>query len=90
MYTHTTNGHGGIDVQEVVNSEICRSEGSFTVDDVRERIAERIQPYMDGMDSETRMKTTNRINSFLEYAINVYATSGNIKYVGKGRYRSTI
>lgn len=86
MDTHTLS-HGRIDVQEVVNSEVLRSEGAFDENDVLKRIADRIQPHMGMFSPEEKIETTQKIRRFLSYVIRTYSVHGILRYVGKGKYK---
>lgn len=86
MDTHTLS-HGRIDAQEVVNSEVLRSEGAFDENDVLKRIADRIQPYMGMFSPKEKIETMQKIRRFLGYVISTYSTHGILRYVGKGKYR---
>ena len=87
MDTHTLSSHGSIDVQEVVVSEVLRSEGAFEENDVLKRIADRIQPYMDMFSPEEKIKTLQKIRSFLDYTIRILSAQNTLRYVSKGKYR---
>ena len=86
MYTHTVK-HGRIDVHEVVVSELLRSEGDFTKEDVLERIGRRIAPYQKDCNENEKWKTTLAIRDHLEYIMTVFSQGNLIEYVGDCTYR---
>ena len=72
---------GKMDIHEVVISEIFSSQGIFTVDDVRRRIAKRIQPYMKDFTPKQNVENCRNLNEMLAYLMKSFLFSHRIRYV---------
>ena len=78
--------NGRLDIHEIVVSEICRSEGVFTRDDVRERIAKRIQPYMRDFTPERNVEDCRNLNELLDYTIDSFLFGRRIRHVSETEF----